>query len=278
MRRPLLFVAALVVLAGPLWGQSVRSRSADYLFAASANDVRALWTNPAGLGVLPSASVMAEFTLETPPDSSVQFAQWTLAFNSRGLSAGYQRDRFSEDPNTGALRFGLSLPFPQGSVGLAVTYYHGSAVDTAGNYGMDLGVRYQLFNRIDLGLVARNVGRPTPRDLPLPFTGVLGANVAVVPRHLLVQAEVVAADRPTTSGYDLVYRGGVQFGVGQRFPVAAYGSVDLNSDFSATLWMVGFSIGGNDTASLGFSGRTGSGTTRLDRLSVTGVATRYVRP
>jgi hypothetical protein len=278
LRRPILLFAALVLLAAPGSGQSVRSRSADYLFAASANDVRALWTNPAGLGTLPNASVMAEFVLETPPDSSVQFAQWTLAFNSRGLSAGYQRDRFSEDPNTGALRLGLSLPFPRGSAGLAATYYHGSAVDTAGNYGLDLGVRYQVFHRIDLGLVARNIGRPTPRDLPLPFTGVLGANIAVVPRHLLVQTEVVAADRPVGSGYDLVYRGGVQIGFGQRLPVAAVGSVDLNSDFSATLWMVGFSIGGNDTATLGFSGRTGSGNTRLDRLSVTGVATRYITP
>jgi hypothetical protein len=148
--RTLLLLLAAVTVVTPASAQSVRPRSADYLFAASTNDVRALWTNPAGLAVVTSASVMAEFALETPPDSSVQFAQWTLAFNSRGLSAGYQRDRFSEDPNTGALRLGLALPFPKGSVGLAATYYHGSAVDTAGNYGLDLGGRYQLFNRLDL--------------------------------------------------------------------------------------------------------------------------------
>jgi hypothetical protein len=112
----------------------------------------------------------------------------------------------------------------------------------------------------------------------LPFTAVLGANLAVVPRVVLAQAEVVAADRPNASGYDLAYRGGLQLGFGRRLPVSAFGSVDFDSDFSAVLWMVGLSIGGNDTATLGFSGRAVENNTRLDRVSVTGVATRYFSP
>lgn len=265
-----------MVTTAPALGQAVRSRSADYLFAASASDARALWTNPAGLGMVTSASVMAEFALDVPPDSNVQFAQWTLGFNSRGLSAGYQRDRFSEDPNTGTIRLGLALPFPMGAVGMAVSYYHGSPIDTAGNYGFDLGVRYRLFSRLDLGLVARNIGRPTPRNAPLPLTGVLGGNLIVIPRHVGLQAEVVAADRANTSGYDLLYRGGLQVAFGRRLPISAFGTVDLDNGLSAQQWMLGVSIGGQDSALLGFSGRTGSGNTRLDRISVTGVATRSV--
>jgi hypothetical protein len=278
LRLSLVFVAAVVVMATPLAGQSVRSRSADYLFAASANDVRALWTNPAGLGVVTNASVLAEFVLEVPPDSSVQFAQWTLAFNSRGLSAGYQRDRFSEDPNTGVLRLGLGLPFRRGAVGFSASYYHGSAVDSAGNYGFDLGMRYRLLERLDLGLVARNIGRPTPRDVPAPLTGVLAANVAVVPRHVETQVEVRAADRLNSSGYDMLYRGGILLALGGRFPVAALGVVELDGDFAATQWFVGVTIGRPDSGTLGISGRTGSDGTRLDRISATGVATRVFSP
>ena len=275
MRRVLcLLAAAVTVAAAPAAGQAVRSRSADYLFAATAADARALWTNPAGLGMITSASVMAEFAVDVPPDSSVQFSQWTLGFNSRGLSAGYQRDRFAEDPNTGAIRLGLALPFPMGAVGVAVSYYHGSPIDTAGNYGLDLGVRYRLFSRLDLGLVARNIGRPTPRDAPLPFTGVLGANLAVLPRHLLIQAEVVAADRVNSSGYDMLYRGGLRLAFGQRLPISAFGTVDLDNGLDAQVWFLGVSIGGRDRALLGMSGRAGSGNTRIDRISVTGVATR----
>lgn len=217
---------------------------------------------------------MAEFAVDIPPDSSVQFAQWTLGFNSRGLSAGYQRDRFPEGGNTGALRVGLALPFTMGAVGMAVTYYHGSPIDSAGNFGFDVGVRYRLFSRLDLGAVARNIGRPTPRDVPSPLTGVLGANLAVIPRHVFLQAEVVAADRVNAGGYDLLYRGGALFSLGRRLPISAFGSVDLNNGFDAQVWFLGLSFGRQDSAALGFSGLAGSGNTRLDRMSVTGVATR----
>ena len=111
----------------------MRSRSADYLFAASATDARALWVNPAGLAASLEASVMAEIAVERPVDGGLRWAQWAAALNSRGFSLGYQRDRFEDGPSTGTLRFGLALPFPRGAVGAAFSFYSGNAIDTTNN-------------------------------------------------------------------------------------------------------------------------------------------------
>jgi hypothetical protein len=277
LRRPILIllVAALAAAAAPASGQAVRSRSADYLFAATPTDARALWVNPAGLALLTGASVMAEAAIDFPQDSSVRFAQWTLGFNSRGLSVGYQRDRFGEDPNTGTLRFGLALPFKRGSVGASFSLYHGAPDDTASHRGFDFGARYRPLEMIDLGLVVRNIGRPMPRLEKSPVTGVLGANLTFVPQHAALQLEAAAAERLEASGYDLGYRAGIILASGGSLPFSLLTSLELDSDFKLNSWVLGVVIGGKDSGSLIASGPTGSGVdTRLQRLSVTGVATR----
>ena len=275
MRRSLFAVAVLTAGAvAQLDAQSVRSRSGDYLFAATASDVRGLWVNPAGTAVVPGASVMAEFALDFPRDSSIRFAQWTLAFTSRGLSVGYQRDRFGEDPNTGALRFGLAVPFKGGGIGAAFTFYQGSPVGDVSHRGFDLGVRYRLLGALDLALVARNIGRPTARLVRQPATGVLGANLQIIPRHAGVQLEVIAAERLDTSGYDMAYRSGLMFSTGGKLPIAFVGALDVDSDFGLQAWAIGLTIGGQDSGTALASGPAGSGTTRLQRMSLTGVATR----
>ncbi len=279
LRRSLLaIVVAATATAASLEAQSVRSRSGDYLFAGTANDVRALWVNPAGTAVVPGASVMAEFALDFPQDSSVRFAQWTLAFTSRGLSVGYQRDRFAEDPNTGALRFGLAVPFRRGGVGASFTFYQGSAVEDVSHRGLDLGLRYRLLSALDLALVARNIGRPTPRYVRLPVTGVFGANLRVVPGHADVQLEVLAAERLEASGYDMAYRGGLILSTGGKLPISFLGTLDVDSDFGLRRWALGLTIGGQDSGTALASGPAGSGATRFQRMSLTGVATRSFGP
>lgn len=274
MRRLLFILGAACGAVGTLEAQAVRSRSADYLLAASANDVRALWVNPAGLAVTAGASVMAEFALEFPQDSSTRFAQWSVALASRGLSLGYQRDRFAEDPNTGTLRFALAFPFRKGAIGAAFSFYQGSAVDSAGHRGVDLGVRYRLLNPLDVGLVLRNIGRPTPRSERQPLVGVLGANLSVIPAHAELQFEVLAAERLVTSGYDMSYRGGLRISTAGKLPFSVLGVLDLDSDFGPVAWAVGLVIGGRDSGTALASGPAGSGATRLQRASLTGVASR----
>ena len=277
MRRPtlILLVAAVAGTATPASGQAVRSRSADYLFAATPSDARALWVNPAGLALLAGASVMAEASVDFPVDSSVRLSQWTLGFNSRGLSVGYQRDRFGEDPNTGTLRFGLALPFKRGAIGASFSFYMGSAVDSVSHRGIDFGARYRPLGMLDLGLVVRDVGRPTPRLEKSPVTGVLGANLMFVPGHAALQLEAAAAERIGASGYDLGYRAGIALATGGTLPFSVLTSLELDSDFRLGSWVLGVAVGGKDSGSLVASGPTGSGNdTRLQRLSLTGVATR----
>ncbi|KPK09428.1 MAG: hypothetical protein AMS20_00465 [Gemmatimonas sp. SG8_28] len=274
MRHLCIVVGAVCAAGGALEAQAVRSRSADYLFAASANDARALWVNPAGLAVMSGASIMAEFALEFPPDTNTRFAQWSAGFTSRGLSLGYQRDRFAEDPNTGTLRFGLAFPFRKGAVGASFSFYQGSAVDTAAHRSVDLGVRYRLLTPLDLGIVLRNIGRPTPRAERQPLVGVLAANLSVIPSHADLQVEVLAAERLAGSGYDMSYRGGVRLSTSGKIPLAVLGVLDVDSDFGLVTWAVGLTIGGRDSGTALASGPAGSGRTRLQRASLTGVATR----
>lgn len=272
-----LAVATVAVLL-PLQGaaaQSVRPRSADYLLAASANEVRALWVNPAGLATVVDASVMAEFVLERPVGEGLRLAQWTLGLNSRGLSVGYQRDRFDTDPNTGALRFGLALPFPRGSLGAAMSFYQGSAVEDVSHRGIDVGLRYRPpMLPIDLAVVLRNIGRPVPRDVQQPVTGILAVHVSTLASHVDLAAEVVAAERLAASGIDMTYRGGVRLSLGGALPFAGFGTLDLNGDLRIRQWAVGLVVGGTDRGVLLGSGPAGSGMTRLERLSLAGVFSR----
>jgi hypothetical protein len=276
LRRLILPVSVcLAAWTTPASAQAVRSRSADYIFAASANDARALWVNPAGLAIVPGASVMAEAVMALPVNSSARLAQWTLAMNTRGLSLGYQRDRFAEDPNTSTLRFGLALPFKRGGVGASFSFYGGSAVDSVSHRGIDFGARYRPLEFVDLGLVVRNIGRPTPRLDKAPIMGVLGATVTVVPEHAAVQLETVAAERIGASGVEMGYRGGILLSTGGRFPLSLTTALELDRDFKVSSWVLGIVVGGRDSGTALGSGPTGSGTeTRLDRLSLTGVASR----
>ena len=276
MRRPILFlVVALAATAAPASGQTIRSRSADYLFVATPSDARALWVNPAGPALLTGASVMAEAAVDFPRDSSVRFAQWTLGFSSRGLSLGYQRDRFGEDPNIGTIRGGLALPFRKGSVGTSFSWYHGSDADSASHFGFDLGLRYRPLGMLDLGLVVRNIGRPVTRLAKSPVTGVLGANFVFVPQHASLQLEAAAAERIEASGYDLAYRAGIILAAGGSVPFSLLTSLALDNDFKLGSWVLGIVVGGRDSGTLLASGPTGSGNdTRLQRMSLTGVATR----
>jgi len=268
-------VAAAVLPVQSSAAQSVRPRSADYLLAASANEVRALWVNPAGLATVVDASVMAEFVLERPVGEGLRLAQWTLGLNSRGISVGYQRDRFEIDPNTGALRFGLAVPFRRGSLGAAMSFYRGSAVEDVSHRGIDLGIRYRPgMLPVDLAAVLQNIGRPTPRDVKQPLTGILAANVSALASHVHLGAEVVAAERLAASGFDMTYRGALRLSLGGSLPFAAMSTVDLNGDLRLRQWAVGLVVGGRDRGVLLGSGPAGSGMTRLERMSLTGVSSR----
>ena len=97
---------ALFVVATNSFAQAP-NRATRYLFPTDVTDARALWVNPAGLGAFPEASINLDVTVGDP-GSSGKLRQLTFAFNSRGLSAGYQRDIYSDGQHGHTYKLGLA--------------------------------------------------------------------------------------------------------------------------------------------------------------------------
>ncbi|NIM48905.1 MAG: hypothetical protein GTN62_03870 [Gemmatimonadales bacterium] len=263
-------LTAAALYAHPVAGQAVRPRSGDYLFIALVSGTRATWLNPAGLGVVREASVMAEFALDRPVDGDLRLGQWTLALNSRGISLGYQRDRLPEGAAE-AFRLGASLPFRGGAIGGAFTLYRGGVTDQGG----DLGVTYRLARSLSVAATLRNIGRPTLRDSVAPLVGAVGLGWLPVANRVELAAEAHFAERLTASGYDATYRAGAQVSTGSRVPLALVTALDFGSNLKIDGWTVGISVGRSDRGILLVTGiPTTTSSAHLSRFSLTGVASR----
>ena len=221
---------------------------------------------------------MGEIAVERPVDGGLHWAQWAAALNSRGFSLGYQRDRFEDGPSTGTLRFGLALPFPRGAVGAAFSFYSGNAIDTTNNtvQGLDIGARYRLLSPLEVGAVVRNIGRPVLRDSVAPLVGTLSLALHPLADHVVLAGEAMASERLSASGYDLSYRAGLQIATGGSLPFTLVSSLDLESDFHPRSWFLGVAIGGQDRGIALGSGGWDSPRNRLERISLTGVASRQL--
>jgi len=279
------YTAALVfgfsaVITGPAAGQSVRPRSADYLLVTEVSDVRALWVNPAGLGIVREASIMADFVLQSPDSGRLRVAQWGLGFNSRGISFGYQRDRLMDDPSTpepdghstDAFRLGAAFPFPRGAIGVSFMMFRPNTALQSSQRSGDIGIRYRPLRTVDVGGVLRNIGRPFLGPERAPLTGTLGAGWLAVPRLLRLSAEASAAERIGASGYDLGYRAGAHIALPGPVQVNAVTAIDFADNLSVASWAFGLSIGGGDQVLAIASGSADP--MRIDRFGLSGVSRR----
>jgi hypothetical protein len=251
--------------------QAARPRSADYLTVADIDDVRAAWVNPAGLGRVLEASVMAEAVIDRPPADDLSLAQYTVGLNSRGFSVSYARDRTVSTAVVGMTRFGLGLPFTRGALGVAVTLYRGRG--TPSHEGVDVGLGYRLTRTVDAAATVRNLNRPAMRGTELPVTGLVGASWRALPGRLTLGAEVAAAD--SVSG-DLAfrYRGTMKIsapvGVNRLHLVSA---VDVAGS-QVDRWVIGVAVGTTDfLGALGGASRQ-RGLDDPDRFSLTALASR----
>lgn len=281
MRRALVLALGFSALAtGPATAQGVRPRSADYLLATEVSDVRALWVNPAGLGVVPGASVLADVVFEAPDAGNLRIAQWGVGFSSRGISFGYQRDRLRDNPatpepdahSTDALRFGAAFPFRRGALGASFTWFRPNTSFQSSQRSGDVGLLYQVLPVAVVGAVLRNIGRPYVGNQIAPLTGTLGVAWRPVPRMVGLAAEASVAERTGASGYDLSYRAGGQFSLPVPFGVNAVAAIDLDEDLGISGWAFGVSIGTADRVLATASGAPGG--TRIDRFGLTGISHR----
>src|SRR5262245_7881494 len=86
--------------------QVAPNRATAYLFPTAVEDARAIWLNPAGLGVRRDASIYAE-ALVGDPGANGRLRQMNVGFNSRGLSFAYQRDILDNGVRGSTYRLGL---------------------------------------------------------------------------------------------------------------------------------------------------------------------------
>ncbi len=242
MRHVTILVAALLLTpATHATGQSPRARSADYLFTSTVDDVRALWLNPAGLGAVIETSIMLDLALVLPEGSDARLAQWTAAFNARGLSLGYQRDMLPGDTaSLQTIRIGFARPFPRGSVGLSLTSYGTRFGDT----GWNLGARYAPLIPLQVAFVIRNIGRPLVRGQASPVTGVIGLGWTPLGRTAQLASEAVVTERISSDGYDAYYRAGVRLSLGNSVPLATFVVMELGDDLTVSRWTLGLAVGG----------------------------------
>lgn len=249
------------------------ARTLDYVFATGASDARAVWVNPAGLSVLPEASIMGEIVAERPDDET-HFAQWTIGLNSRGFALAYRHDRFPGDSSMGTLRFGIGLPFTNGTVGFGASWYR-VAGDDARDF--DIGAMYGVTGSLNAAAVARHIGRPTVNGVPLPLTFAGGLHWAGLRGTLQLQAEGIAAERrvPGASGFDVGYRGGAILSL-PRFPVTVLASIDLASDLEFNRLHIGIAVGGRNNVTAVGTGVSRAGDPTVAAASVTGVASNLL--
>ncbi len=270
MIRITLLVVGLVSLhVNTALSQGVTVRSRDYLFLTNVADVRALWVNPAGLALVTEASLLGEFTVQRT-GGEIRLEQYSLGFNSRGVSIGYQRNRFEGESAVGIFRTGLGVPFRGGTFGMAASRY---SQDSTRSYGADLGVIFVPSVRIQLGLAIRHIGRPSVRLATLPVTTVGAAQLTTS----LVQVawETLAAERlaSSESGFDFAHRAGARVALPTRTPVILMGSVDLGSNIRIDRFHLGFSIGGTRQFTSVASAVSRNNSPVFEQISATFVAT-----
>ena len=239
-RACLISVGLLLSAAATAVGQLVHPRSADYLFSSTVDDVRSLWLNPAGLAVVVETSIMADFVFELPDGGSTRLSQWTVGFNARGISVGYQRDRLVSDSANHAVRLALSRGFPRGALGVSVTNYSSGTTDQ----GWDVGVRYAPLSPLQVALVLRHIGRPFVRGEVTPLTAVAGAHWTGGRGAVQLMAEALVSERPGEGGYQTSYRGGARVTIGLAIPIAGLVATDFGDNFSVTRWTFGLAVGG----------------------------------
>jgi hypothetical protein len=224
----------------------VAARSSDYLFITNATDARGLWVNPAGLGMLPEASLMAEMTLERM-GSQFRVEQYVIGFNTRGISVGYHRTRFEDDEAAvGQFRVGASLPIRRGALGVTVSRYQ---QDSTSSRAFGAGLLFMPSPTFQLALTTRNIGRPLVRGVNMPIN-ILGGAQFTSGRFQLA-AEAHAAERPgDESGFDFTYRAGGQAYMPLSFPIVIVAALNLGTNFRIDQLHLGVSIGGTRQVTL----------------------------
>lgn len=245
--------------------QAVPNSAESYLTVADVSDARALWVNPAGLGARHEASIHLDLTIRQP-GSRGQLGQVTAAFNTRGLSFGYQRDNLVSGVHGHTFRFGLAGGYHRLAAGMAIAMYRGGTKGTA----WDVGTRYELTPQVSLGAVVKNIGQPSVRGVRQDLAFIPAATVRLGGDLLAVSLQASLGNAPVR-GYTLAAR----VSVPSRLGIGVLGRVDADGSWHRRAFAFGLSIGLADQ--VGVVGSAPGDFGRVDAASLYGVSSRVPR-
>lgn len=250
--------------------QVAPNRANDYLFPTTVQDARAIWVNPARLGVLREASVYAELAVEDP-GSKGRLRQINGGFNSRGLSFGYQRDILDNGVRGSTYRLGLAGGSGGLTAGFDIARYEGGGAHAT---GWDLGTSYVALPSITVAFVATNLGQPIVRGLRQRLTFVPGFTWQPPP----VPALGLSADARITPDSVASYAFGASWRAAgaSRWPIEIIARLDTDRGLRRGAFALGLSIGGQDRGGLVAS--TPGGVSRISGLSLYGLSAREPEP
>lgn len=268
--RPWVVLAFLALLAGPADAQYRGPRSEDYLLRTGVWGTQALWVNPAGLGAVNAASLMLEMMVERDSGGGYPVAQYTVGFSSRGFSIGFRHDRFENGAGGNTWRFGLGRGAARVGAGLAVSLYSGADRKE----DVDAALRYRLAAPLEIAVGVEHIGQPVVRDSSLRFGGWLGLGFNGFGGALQFAADLKASDRSDSTGVLMAYRGGLRLQTRGSVPVGLFGVLDVNQGFQIDRLVAGISVGLPYQALLVGSGARRDGTTYVETMSLTAMASR----
>ncbi|HTI06152.1 MAG TPA: hypothetical protein VL549_12595 [Gemmatimonadales bacterium] len=263
-------LAAAVLTAQPLnrlTGQQVASnRASAYLFPTNAEDVRAIWVNPAGLGVQRDASIYGELGVGDP-GSKGRLRQINVGFNSSGLAFAYQRDILDNGVRGSTYRLGLGGSAAGLAAGFDVARYGGNGANAT---GWDLGLRYAARPSFILGFVAANIGQPIVRGLRQRLTFLPGLTWQPPPLAALglSAAARITPDSVIAYNFGLSWRAGAQ----RRWPIEILARLDTDGGLRRGAFAFGVAIGGQDR--FGAVVTTPGDVSRIDEASIYGLTAR----
>ena len=259
-RRCAIGVVALLLPAGS-GAQVAVNRSTTYLMPSDVQDARAIWVNPAGLGVQQQASIYFDLTA-ADPGALGQLRQLNLGFNARGLSFAYQRDQFSGGDRGNTYKVGFGVGEGRLAVGAAAALYRGDAKGT----GWDLGASLKAASPLVLALVIGNIGQPSIRGVDLRVRYTASATWQLATGFAV--AGLAAANPSGLQGFGLAAHAAFNTGL----PLALVGRLDTDQRFRRQQFALGISIGGANQLAL--VATAPGDVSSVNDLTLVGVATR----
>ena len=260
-------IAATVLTAQPLnrltSQQVAPNRATAYLFTTEVRDARAIWVNPAGLGVLRDASIYAEASVGDP-GSKGKLRQISAGFNARGLSFGYQHDVLDDGLRGNTYRLGIAGGQGGLALGGDVARYAGSGAKAT---GWDIGVTYVALPPLTVGLLASNIGQPVVRGIQQPFTFVPGFTWRPVGAFSFSTDARLTTDSVASYSFGLSWKSGMQ-----GWPLALLARLVTDGDLRRGAFAFGLSLGARDQFGLVMTTPGDGG--RIDEASLYGLSSR----